>query len=64
MEVGGRGVVVSGSTAFCTFSSCPEAVVPCSNRISWNTTSDFINFFFKLLISFYLVNLAGHVKMN
>ena len=26
---GGGGKVVSGSTEFCTSSSCPEAVVPC-----------------------------------
>ena len=59
MEVGGRGKVVSGSTEFCTFSSCQAAVVPSSNRISWNTTSEFINFFFKLLIGFYLVNMQA-----
>ena len=61
---GGGGKVVSGSTEFCTFSSCQEASVPCSNRISWNTTSEFINFFFKLLIDRHLVNLAGDVKMH
>ena len=36
---GGGGKVVSGSTEFCTSSSCPEAVVPCGGRISWNTSS-------------------------
>ena len=30
---GGGGVVVSGSTEFCTISSCQEAEVLCSNRI-------------------------------
>ena len=60
----GRGKVVSGSMEFCTFSSCLEAVVPCSNKISWSTTSQFIKYFFKWLIGFYLVNLAGHVKMH
>ena len=44
--------MVSGITEFFTFSSCQEAVVPCSNSISWNTTSEFINFFFKLLNRF------------
>ena len=42
---GGRGEVVSRSTEFCTFSSCPEVKVPSSNRISWNTTSRVHNFF-------------------
>ena len=59
MEVRGRGEVVSGNTEFYTFSSCKEAAVACSHRILWSTTSDFINFFFKLLIHFYMVNLAG-----
>ena len=54
--------MVSGSTEFCTFSSCQEEVVPCSNRISWNTSSEFISFFFKLLIGFNLVNLAAMLK--
>ena len=35
--------MVSGSTEFCTFSSCQEVVVPYSNKISWNTTSELIN---------------------
>ena len=52
MGVRGSGKVVSGSTEFCTFSSCLEPVIPCSNRISWNTTSEFINLSFKLLIGF------------
>ena len=46
--------MVSGSTEFCTFSSCQEAAVPCSGRISWNTSSEFINFFIELLIGFFL----------
>ena len=45
--------MVSGSTEFCIINSCPEAVVPCSGRISWNTSSEFINFFFDLLIGFF-----------
>ena len=63
---GGGGKVVSGSTEFCTSSSCPEAIVPCSGRISWNTSSWFLLFFSlsKLLIGFFLVNLAGHVEMH
>ena len=31
--------------------------------VSWNTTSEFIYFFFKLQIGFYLINL-GHVRMH
>ena len=42
---GEGGKVASRSTEFCTSSSCPEAVVPYSGRISWNTSSEFINFF-------------------
>ena len=57
MEAGGRGKVVSGSTEFY------RAAVPCCNRISWNSTSEFINFLFKLLIVFNVVNLVGHVEM-
>ena len=45
-------------------SSCGEAAVLYSNKISWNPTSESINFFFKLLIGFLLVNLVGHVKMH
>ena len=50
---GGGGKVVSGSIEFCTSSSCTQAVVTCSGRISWNTSLEFINFFFKLLIGFF-----------
>ena len=59
-----EGEVVSGSTEFCTSSSCPEAVVPCSGKISCNTSSEFINFFFELLIGFFCINLSGHVDMH
>ena len=31
MEIGERGKVVDGSTKFCTFSTCPEAVVSSNN---------------------------------
>ena len=47
---GGGGRWLIEKKEFCTFSSCGEAVVPCSNRILWNSTPKFINFFFKLLI--------------
>ena len=48
---------------FGTFSSCPEAVVPCRGRISWNTSSEF-NFFSGIADRFFfLVNLAGHVQI-
>ena len=61
---GGRGRWLVGAQ-----NSIPLAVggaaVPCSNTISWNTTSEFIFFFLiKLLIGFYLVNLVGHVKIT
>ena len=56
------GEVVSGSTKFCAFSSCPEAEVLCSNKVAWNTTSEFINFFCKLLIGFYQVKLWAMLK--
>ena len=41
---GGVVVVVSGSTEFCTLSCSPEAAVPCRDRISWNTISEFNKF--------------------
>ena len=53
-------MLVSDSTEFCNSSCSPKAAIPCSNRISWNTISEF-NFFFKFLIRFYLVNLEGNV---
>ena len=52
MEGGGGVEVVSGSTEFCIFR---EAAVPCSGRISCNTSSVFIIFFFELLIGFFFL---------
>ena len=63
-ELDGKEVCVCKD--FCTFSSCSEAVVPCSGRISWNTSLEFINFFTLVLLIgfFFLVKLAGHVEMH
>ena len=41
---GGRGGR-SGCTEFCTFSCSPKAVVPCSNKTSWPTISEFNKFY-------------------
>ena len=53
-------------TEFCNFSCSPKAAVHRSNWMFWPTISEFNNFILplKLLIGFFLVNLASNVKMH
>ena len=55
-----------GGIEFCTFSCSPKAEIPCSNRISWPTSSEFNKFhsLFEIADRFFLVNLADNVKMH
>ena len=57
------GKVVSGSTEFCTFGSCPETWSLAAIVFHGTLLQSSSIFFFKLLIGFYLVNLADHVEM-
>ena len=63
---GGGGGGRSGCTEFYTFSCCPKAAAPCSNRTSWPTISEFNKFVLplKLLIGFLPANLVDNVKVH
>ena len=52
---GGGGRRRSGSREFCTFSCSPKTVVPCTNRTSWPTISEFNKFYssFEIAIRFF-----------
>ena len=47
--------VWGGGGEICTFSCSPKAAVPCCNRISWPTVSEFSTFYFPF---------EGNVKMH